>query len=554
MTQPKIPPEDRLPSSLRNAWQTAAWLCLPVLAAVLVMLPRLIFPHFSLFDDARTLATLRQISQHVWAMDWETQAGRFTPVYWIFFSLPYALFGAQPFWFFLANTILFGLTAAAVAVAIRRLTDDRVQAAAGSLLYVLAGPVVENYYTISKSEPLQLAWLALSWLAWSYTFQARGWKRVVLFLLVGLAVLSANLTKEISLVLFPIAAAWLCLAWVFRKWRKVPTSLLPYLGYLLAAGLGCALAYLLRWMFLGQYLTGGSYTSNYVLELGRIASNTLHWLVWIGRDYAYLVPLLCLATYPLIRKRQAEAGLLLVNALVWALGWLVIYLPWVWVVEYYLLPFALGAAVAGGMALGHAFRFFREMDGRGRTWAWLLGLLSAILFLITLFNNGSNAAIQLAVDRADARAMSYVAENAPPGSTVLLNILYPNDYTEMFGPYLAEVLGRPDLQAGYLHPDQHPSGPVMVVAPNIVNQPAQTVRLGLVEATQDFWNSRLPNYFGQDLPPAWEMEDHFRLVMFDLPRLVCPLAPGSDYCKLTLPVFDLRPFRYGWSIYRTEFP
>ena len=68
----------------------------PIIVAVLIMLPRLLSPQFGLFDDGRSMVTAQKVTQGVWDMSVDDFEGRFRPLYWLFFALPYALFGDGP--------------------------------------------------------------------------------------------------------------------------------------------------------------------------------------------------------------------------------------------------------------------------------------------------------------------------------------------------------------------------------------------------------------------------------------------------------------------------
>ena len=60
------------------------WLYSPALVCLALMLPRLLFPQFGLFDDGLMIGRARLLSQGEWALGEDFAAGRFRPMYWLY--------------------------------------------------------------------------------------------------------------------------------------------------------------------------------------------------------------------------------------------------------------------------------------------------------------------------------------------------------------------------------------------------------------------------------------------------------------------------------------
>ena len=121
-------------------------------------------------------------------------------------------------------------------------------------------------------------------------------------------------------------------------------------------------------------------------------------------------------------------------------------LPWRSILEYYLLPAALGASIITGIGMVSVLRSLWAPPRAVRIVARTL-LALAVLFLPLTFGNAiTNGRIQLAVDSANARLVKFLAANAPPASTVLVNIPEPNEYVYELGVHLALLNGRPDVK------------------------------------------------------------------------------------------------------------
>lgn len=93
-----------------------------------------------------------------------------------------------------------------------------------SLLFLFSMPIIENFYTLSKGEPLQLALILASLLALESLKKSRSpgatW---LLSAAITLSALAALLVKETTLVLAVIAGGWLLLHLLQRESPPVLT-------------------------------------------------------------------------------------------------------------------------------------------------------------------------------------------------------------------------------------------------------------------------------------------------------------------------------------------
>jgi hypothetical protein len=178
---------------------------------------------------------------------------------------------------------------------------------------------------------------------------------------------------------------------------------------------------------------------------------------------------------------------------------------------------------------------------------------AGILFLLTLPNNLSNAAIQLAVDKANAAMLEAVAEAAPTGGAVLVNIREDIEYLWHVGPMLQTVYNRPDLTAeAYAESGVVSQGevvPTIVVSPFIENVPYPSVRLGIPEGASRQWEAGLQLELRGRLSLVREVRHNARLLAIDAPRLICLAARQLAYCQRRNAPFDTRRFSAGWRVY-----
>jgi hypothetical protein len=538
-------------------WDTL-FLYSPVLIAVLIMLPRLLSAQFGLFDDARGLITLDQFIHHrVWDMSVDILEGRYRPMYWLWFGLFYKLAGENPFWFFFGNLCALASAVAGLIFLVFKATFSRRAAFLSGLLLALAGPVVESYYTLSKGETLQAAVLVMSLVTISfYRTGSKMGSKLLFMALTTFFLLLAHTSKETSIIVLPIALVWYLTARLLFKGNANIQARAARGAYLVAAFSSVMVYYVLRIYFVTWQMNAGSYTGRYGLAVEQLIASGIRWAGWLIRDYAFLVPLAAAGILVWAFRKKFLHIHLLIDASVWMAAWVAFFLPWYFMAEYYMMPFAIGAAVFAGLAADGVIQFAQSERTNWRWAAWATLGLSGVLLIFSQFNNISNGRIQLAVDSANADLLAFVRE-IEPESTVLLNIQTPNEYYYKLKDYMNTYWNRADLIIlPFNFQDTSSPGVYYLLVPYVVNQPLLAVRQGVVEGTQNQWNASLLPYFQEH--PGWQkvqqFEKGFSLLNIDLPRLFCPFIQTRAFCATPVPLADTRPFTYGWMIYKLENP
>jgi hypothetical protein len=520
-----------------------------VALAALVMLPRLASPQFGLLDDGLTLQTGREVHGR-WAsvLYLIPETGRFFPAYWLVYSAIWSLVGVRPLAFFAVNVLLFAALIAMLMRLLRLRGGTSASAAVAAVLFALSGPPIETFYTLSKAEPLQAAWMGVSLLATAAFARDGRWSsgRAGWLVVAMAAALMAHATKETSVVLIPIALGWLALEWRARpRDERGVRFAAAFVGVSGAA----ALAFVaLRWQFAALALAEGTYTRAYALQPATVGPALFRLAAWLVRDFAWLLPLVAVVVVLVVRGRmvswRASA-----YACIWMLGWLLVYLPWPATFEYYLLPFSLGAAALGGIVVVEAWA------QRSRL-AWALLATAVVLWSVTLVNASVDARIQLAVDRANADVVEFLG-TLPRDSRVVLNMTPVNEYHFEFPMHLAEIKRRRDVV--FLDLEQRESmraldAPAFVLTPELVNQPGPTVRIALHEAGVRRDRGTLRTLVPDGVAPVYRTAQQVGIVELGLQRLLCPLGVGRifdpTYCPRDRGVIFRRTFVYGWQVHR----
>jgi len=528
----------------------------PVIFALALMLPRIASPNFGLLDDGDSYNVAKQITSGVnaFSLAGDMKNGRYRPLYWLWFALFYLMFGGNPMWFFVGNAVLLASTVAMIVFLSRKCTGDWMQACLSGVLFALSGPVIESYYTLSKGEPLQLFLLLASLFAISNVSRDGGRARNGIIAAVSAVfVLLAALCAETSLVIIPIASVWLAASLITRQ-RGRRQDRTVYVAYAISALLGISGALLLRLAAGGGWLTSGIYTNMYVFEASRIATSLSKWALFTVHDFAYAAPLVVAFVAGLLLGRRPSRPAMLFDSLVWAAAWCAIFLPWIFIIEYHMLPFAAGAAFVISIMASDILRWLRKMPPAWKTIVSSCLILSFVLFTLTLLNNARNAQTQLVVDSADARMLDYVANNAPTSATVIINQVDSHRRYEV-AQQLSYVRGREDIVVGMI-----PEGNVSnlgvidadyIISQRISGQSMTSVRLTVWEPGQKELDSSLQSYMGA--VGGWKLaakyEGGFATPTFDVSSLLCKTVYTEDVCAKYMPLPDTRPFSHGWEIY-----
>ncbi|RPI78353.1 MAG: hypothetical protein EHM41_25230, partial [Chloroflexi bacterium] len=250
----------------KNTIQVLLYL-LPILLSVGIMIPRLLSPQFGFLDDGNTISAAQDIVKGTWSPASEASTGRYRPVYWLYYALLYAVSGANPLVFFLGNLLLFVLTVACLMMLVRIGGGSRLHALLAGMLFSLSGPIIESFYTLSKSEPLQVLFILISFLCAAFLMRRRGilCSAGMVFLSMG-SLLLAALTKETTLVIAPLSVLWLIAAWILRNRQNNQKWVLPTAAYSLASFLAAGIFFLTRRFYVNESISSGSYTGNYDLD------------------------------------------------------------------------------------------------------------------------------------------------------------------------------------------------------------------------------------------------------------------------------------------------
>jgi len=530
---------------------------IPYLLAFLILLPRLLSPQFGFFDDAATLSQAQSFLNGDFSMGIDMQAGRFRPVYWLYYTLIYVFAGYHPFWYYLGNLALLFILLIEIRQLIKQLGGAEWQVLLISCLFLFSMPIVENFYTLSKGEPLQLILLLGAILLLRPKPADRPGKLWGRSILAALLFLLAIMVKETAIIIVPLAILW-ALYPMLSKDNGLKKDLPNYWHLAAGASLSVAVFFIARRVFQATSLLGGTYTKRYMFDLSDMLERILRWVTQYTFYFLFTVPIILLLIWFIIKKIQVDESLKfnLFRWGSWCVLWFVIYIPWEYAKTYYLLPFALGIAMILGLSIPTVIKQIKEFKLSSRLVTIILVVLTGILYLITIPNYITNARVQLAFDKANDEMLSYVINDTPANAEILLNIETYKEYTEKIGEYIYDHHHRDDIV--FLNIDQELMERVneyqqaYVLVPIIDSQPELTVRAGVIETYQDVWDQ---NFFDKTKGHRIflvSFEESFRLSNINLPVVLCQFGLDAGFCQNPDKVIDFRPFSYRWEIYQIQ--
>jgi hypothetical protein len=528
-------------------------LLVPFIVATLVMLPRLASPQFGFFDDARMLAQSEDLLQRDFSMSVDKQAGRFRPGYWLYYTIIYAVAGDRSFWFFIGNLFIFYVLLYQIRLILKNMGSSSKQIVATSLLFILSMPIIENFYTLSKGEPLQLVFILEAVILFSRVKSQNkiAWLRVIL---ATLSILIAILIKETAMVMVPIFFLWAGIDLIFKDpdSRKGPKSQF----YLLtSAVIAVAIYFLLRNSWGATALLGGTYTDRYLVDVSSLFQKLLRWLTQLVFYFHYLLPIILIILLLFFFKDSLthKEKRLIFQWGIWSLLWYGILVPWEYAELYYLLPFGFGVSILIGIITPPTLRSIKAGHKFLRIAIIFLGVAAGVLFTLTLPNYVTDAKTQLTFDRVNQEMLEFAANYASEDSAVYVSIETNNEYIEMLEVYLREHHLLQDITYGNINADLmeeiNDQAGAIVLMPFINNQPNLTVRAGVEEFYQQQWNQKFLENTESSRVSLKTFEGSFRLSNVNLPLALCPILGQRGFCEKPDPLIDTRLFTYGWEIF-----
>ena len=529
---------------------------LPLVIVIAIMTPRLISPQFGLLDDGTMLLKVKEILDGDLSFQDDLQAGRFRPLYWLYFAVIYAGAGMKPFWFFFSHLLLFLILLIQIRSLLKKMNATDWQILLASLLFIFSIPVVENFYTLSKGEVLQLVFLLAALLCLERLKQKHKahWMNGVSSFL---CILAAILVKETAIIMTLVGGAW-ALYVLLKKEQFAKQEQTAHLVFFASAVAAAIVFFFLREIWGAAPLTGGNYTERYTFSIQLILVKATRWITLLAQYFHYLIPLAIIGLSCLFRNQSNNPHRLKrsFDWSIWSSFWVISLIPWGYAEAYYLLPLSLGISVLVGHAMPGVLETLRNSPKPLRYFLIGLSIVSGLLFLATLPNYRTHALTQLAIDRANHQMLMDAVELTPRNGRVFIGLDKENEYVQNIRYFLQEHLGRADITLDYLSVETletlHWYSDSIVIIPYVSNLPNLIPRTGVDEYFTMTWADIILHTMEGRQTGLRERHYDFRLSNLNLPVIACPIVGERGFCTDPDPILDLRPFSYGWDFYQVN--
>ena len=356
-----------------------------------------------------------------WILSPYNGSGRYFPVYWLYYTLPFPLFGMNAWPHLLSQSLLFVFASTIGAAIVLQVTRSSYLAAFAIVITFLSTATPENIATVGKAEVLAYLF-CISALA-IYLAKPGSFSRACV---VSILFCLAIWTKETSLVLFAVPVGGSIVTTLFPPLRLKAAPSRPQYGLLFAAlSVGLALSRIPYFIW-SEGSKSNSYTS-YTINAQLVIDN-LTFYVTQQPDlfvFAFLSTfLLCLLAWGVLSKgSQFDVYLVFFLALCGAgWGYIIVLLIWRWPMAYYTLMPALFFRIAFVYSL-----FAIDQRSRLRSASIILATIASLYVLPYAYYIIQS---QVAYSRIYTDAIKSYAQQPEGGDLVIENY-----------PYFAEQVG-----------------------------------------------------------------------------------------------------------------
>jgi hypothetical protein len=531
---------------------------IPFIIVVVIMVPRLHSAQFGLLDDGANLADVRAILQGDLSMSLDLQAGRFRPLYWFYFLLIYVLAGANPFWFFFAHTIVFLILILEIRLLMKHMKADTWQIFFTSTIFIFTIPIIENFYTLSKGETSQLAFILAAVLCLEKlketTNNRSRWKYGILSFI---TILSATLVKETAYIMVLVAILWAgYIYWKRDSFKKTERS--AYTVFLGALFASIAVFFVLRAVWGAPPVTEGAYTANYLFSWEALLNRVARWTTLIGFYFNYVFTLSIIIYIVIIKKAICgpQHKLYLYQWGTWMLCWIIVLIPWEFAEVYYLLPFSLGLSLIIGLLIPCVYQVIKQCEKKVQRIMIALSGITIVLFLFTLTHYRTHALTQLTFDRINNELLIETSSIASEYTEVFTAMDAPNEYVRNIFFFLEEEFWPSRIIYDFVSmrtlESLHFSSEAILLVPYIENQPRLLLRAGVEEEFTMRWSDNVIQTMQEHKTPLRQMRGGFRIMNINLPVIICPILGERGFCTNPDPFLDTRQFSFGWDIFQIK--
>jgi hypothetical protein len=333
------------------------------------------FQHFSLIDDGQTISNAQYLTQCLSTKEchpaltvvFESQFGRFRPIYWLIQTIIHFTFSFNPLQIHLFRIYFLGLVMLGLLNGVvHHLKGGPLAHLLASIIFTTSFTFTENLVRLGPGEPYQLiACVVFSLLYLSRVELQQRFPNWLVLASVWGSLLIACLIKETSIVLIPVI--------ILHRYFKFSKTY--WLDSLFMIGV---VSVVIGGVFLSRPVnTTENYIRNYSLHPLTIMNTTFRYLdllIQILSPFLFIAVLAGFFALFMNKKRSFEAP----AYYYWILFFVFftgILFPWQHVLERYLLLSLFSFAILAGFLLDYALNQLLVMLLRSRSWQGVLYLL-----------------------------------------------------------------------------------------------------------------------------------------------------------------------------------
>lgn len=442
------------------------WLVLLVIISFL-FLPALKIKFWWL-DDGYSISVAQQVISFTRNFDLRglntilvDPTGRFRTIYWLYQTLVYIIGGANPQVYFLIHFLTILLTAIFVFEIVKNISKSSLAGLVAGTLYILTPINTENLYRLGPAESLLALFVAIS----MYYLLKKKIVASILFLFL------ATFTKETGFVIWlPVLLVYLLQRIIYqirnRNFEKYclwgMAFLLPVLAFSLSRKSG--------------------YLGNYVLNAKVIGNGLFHFLNSAAKGF-FPFSFFLLTTYAirivafLKSRKMRKNGLALINQgmfIALFLVFVLVQLPWKFLLDRYLMPATVGLVIFLGIELAEIIKLLQTYGSGTKRLAIFLFIAYFTMLIIgnslDIYRQGQRFAF---TTNFVQNLYSYLSQKVPPNGIVLLNFLKGDSTIELVyetNLQLALFYNRKDARAEYLDLEHLPDKPFTILGTPMIRE------------------------------------------------------------------------------------
>jgi hypothetical protein len=217
------------------------------------------------------------------------------------------------------------------------------------------------------------------------------------------------------------------------------------------------------------------------------------------------------------------------------------------------MPFAVGAAILGGILAGAGLSTLFEWKTkvRERAWIFIVLCIALLTWQLSVANMISAGQVQIAFDQTNLK-MVQTLSTLDKNSKVLFNA-QKSEYVQQTNYFLELLYDRSDIQIDYFHynrPMDERIQSFYVVTPVVDSMLLPSPRTSIYQHLAIGWQNCFNSFLGDLRPPIDSSISQMRWFDFGLNRIFNDIGLRDTLTGITgRPVLDIQKMTYGWEIH-----